>query len=90
MSRPLALVTPDAPETVAGRIRSLQAEAVRLARDEAADLGAMIRALHAKAAEIHAGGDAYPSGVRALARDLMRDLESRGQTLEAVTARLTR
>ena len=43
--------------------------------------------LEGLAAEIAEGGDAYPPGVRDIARRLSEDLDSRIQTLEAITAR---
>jgi hypothetical protein len=44
-------------------------------------------ALHAMAAEINAGGEVYPAGVRAVARDVMRDCEGRGFTLTTIRGR---
>lgn len=81
---------PAAPptDTVAQRIRRLQAEARRLALEEASGLAEDLAALHARAAEIHAGGGAYPDGVRALARDVLMDCESRGQTLKAILGKV--
>ena len=39
------------------------------------------------AAEISEGGDAYPAGVRDLARRFVDDCAARVQTLEAITSR---
>jgi hypothetical protein len=74
-------------ESVAERVRRLQAEAKQLAKDHVHALSAAI--LHAEqlAAEIADGGDAYPPGVRDLARRFVEDAEARVQTLEAITAR---
>lgn len=87
----LHVVAPDeaAPpvETVAQRIRSLQAEARRLAKDHIHALTASIAEVEAMAAEIAEGGDAYPAGVRDLARRFAEDCDARVQTLEAITAR---
>ncbi|MFN3582939.1 hypothetical protein [Phenylobacterium sp.] len=95
MSRaPLHVVTdedlkaaPPKPETVAQRVRRLQAEARQLAKDHIKALVAQLVAAQHMAAEIAEGGDAYPVGARDLARRLVEDIDSRVQTLEAVMAR---
>jgi len=74
-------------ETVAERVRRLQAEAKQLAKDHIHALTAAISEAERMAAEIAAGGDAYPAGVRDLARRFAEDAEARVQTLEAITAR---
>lgn len=74
-------------ETVAERVRRLQAEAKQLARDHIKALTTAIADLEVMAAEIADGGDAYPPGVRDVARRLVEDCESRVQTLEAIVAR---
>jgi hypothetical protein len=74
-------------ETVAQRVQRLQAEARCLARDHVKAFGAAMAGLEELAAEIAEGGDAYPPGVREIARQLAEDLDSRGQTLEAISAR---
>ena len=75
------------PETVAERVRRLQAEAKQLAKDHIRSLTAAITEVEKMAAEIAAGGDAYPAGVRDLARRFAEDAGARVQTLEAITAR---
>lgn len=75
------------PETVAQRIRRLQAKAKLLANDHIRALAAEMVDLQRLAAEIATGGDAYAPGVREVARQLVEDLESRVQTLEAIRAR---
>ncbi|MGZ3377973.1 MAG: hypothetical protein ACXU8S_15370 [Phenylobacterium sp.] len=75
------------PETVAERVRRLQAEARQLAKDHIHALTAAISDVERMAAEIAEGGDAYPAGVRDLARRFAEDAEARVQTLEAITAR---
>jgi hypothetical protein len=75
------------PETVAERIRRLQAEARSLAKDHVKSLTAAMVDLEQLAAEIAEGGEAYAPGVRDLARRLVEDLDSRVQTLEAIAAR---
>lgn len=81
---------PPAPETVAQRVRRLQAEAKALARDHVKALTAAMVSLEELAAEIAEGGDAYPNGVRDVARRLAEDLDSRVQTLDAIVARTGR
>ncbi len=74
-------------ETVAQRVQRLQAEAKQLAKDHIKALSAQIVAVEEMAAEIAEGGEAYPPGVRELARRLVEDMDSRVQTLEAIVAR---
>lgn len=74
-------------ETVAQRVRRLQAEARNLANDHVASMTAAMFDLSAMAAEIADGGDAYAPGIRDMARVLAEDLESRAQTVEAIRAR---
>jgi hypothetical protein len=81
-------VSPKA-ETVAQRIRRLQNEARLLAKDHIKALSAAMVDVETLAAEIAEGGDAYPPGVRDLARRLVEDCEARVQTLEAIVARTT-
>lgn len=75
------------PETVAERVRRLQAEARQLAKDHVHALAEAIVHVEQMAAEIAEGGDAYPPGVRDLARRFVDDCEARVQTLEAISAR---
>jgi len=74
-------------ETVAERVRRLQAEARQLAKDHVHALSAAIMNAEAIAAEIAEGGDAYPPGIRDLARRFAEDADVRVQTLEAISAR---
>jgi ubiquinone biosynthesis protein UbiJ len=74
-------------ETVAERVRRLQAEARQLAKDHVRALSEAIADVERMAAEIAEGGDAYPPGVRDLARRFVEDCEARVQTLEAISAR---
>jgi hypothetical protein len=80
-------LVPAKPETVAERVRRLQAEAKELARDHIHALAAAMVGVEQMAAEIAEGGDAYPPGVRDLARRFVEDIDARVQTLEAITAR---
>jgi hypothetical protein len=74
-------------ETVAQRVRRLQTEAKQLAKDHIRALNQALVDVEQLAAEISEGGDAYPPGVRDLARRLVEDCEARVQTLEAIVAR---
>jgi hypothetical protein len=74
-------------ETVAQRVRRLQLEAKTLAKDHVRALNQALADVELLAAEIADGGDAYPPGVRDLARRLAEDCTSRGQTLEAIVSR---
>jgi hypothetical protein len=74
-------------ESVAERVRRLQAEAKQLAKDHIKAMTTRIAELELMAAEIAEGGDAYPPGVRDIARRLAEDCDSRVQTLEAIVAR---
>ena len=74
-------------ETVAQRVRRLQAEAKALARDHVTAFAAAMVDLEQLAQEISEGGDAYPPGVRDLARRLAEDLGPRAHTVQAITAR---
>ncbi|MDE2485866.1 MAG: hypothetical protein KGO51_00565 [Alphaproteobacteria bacterium] len=81
------LKTSPKTETVAERVRRLQAEAKQLAKDHIRSLSAAIVNVEQMAAEIAEGGEAYPPGVRDLASRMVEDLEARVQTLEAIVAR---
>lgn len=74
-------------ETVAQRVRRLQSEAKQLAKDHVKALTAAIVEVEQMAAEIAEGGEAYPPGVRDVARRLVEDMDSRVQTLDAIVAR---
>jgi len=74
-------------ESVAERVRRLQAEAKQLAKDHIKSLSAQLVAVEELAAEIAEGGEAYPPGVRDLARRLVEDMDARVQTLEAIVSR---
>lgn len=84
----LRVINPTLPiETVSERVRRLQAEAKRLAKDHVKALTTAMVDLERLAAEIADGGDAYPPGIRDVARRLVEDLDARVQTLEAIVAR---
>lgn len=74
-------------ETVAERVRRLQAEARQLAKDHVGALIAAMSEVEKMAVDIAEGGEAYPAGVRDLARRFAEDAEARVQTLGALTSR---
>lgn len=76
-------------KTVGQRVQALQAEARVLAREHVMALCTAIASAEALATEIAEGGDAYPPGVRDLARRFAEDAETRVQSLEAIAARNT-
>lgn len=86
MSEPVTRIHP-AAETVAQRVRRLQAEAKGAARDHIRHLCQRLIEVEQLGAEISEGGDVYPPGVRDIARRLVEDCEMRVQTLEAIIAR---
>jgi predicted transcriptional regulator len=74
-------------DTVGERIRNLQAQARELARDHIKALTHHLAAVEMVASEIAGGGDAYPPGIRDVARRLADEAEARCQTIEALMAR---
>lgn len=76
-----------ATATVSDRIRRLQNEARSLASEHVADLMTALGDVQRLAAEIAAGGEAYPVGVREMARRLAEDVDGTTQSLNAVRCR---
>jgi hypothetical protein len=88
MSTALSIVSDNTkPATVAERVRRLQAEARQLAQDHVTALTAAMTSANHLAQEIAEGGDAYPPGVRDLARRFAEDCDLRLQSIEAIAAR---
>ena len=95
MSASLAVVANNAapePEALANepltaRIRRLQAEARAMAGEHVKLLEASIIETAKLAEEIAEGGDAYPVGVREMARQMVADCESRLLGLQAIVHR---
>lgn len=90
MSPSLAVVTDQQGiprESLSTRIRALQEEARGLAREHIVALEAALAEVERLAVEIAAGGDAYPAGVRDIARRLAEDCELKAQTIEAISGR---
>jgi hypothetical protein len=83
------------PSTVEGsayaglseRIRRLQAEAEQLAREHIGMFTASLEQTQHLAQEIALGGEAYPAGVRDIARRLAEESQAKAQTLEAILKR---
>jgi hypothetical protein len=94
MSTPLRVVPPTkapretaAPLSLSQQIRQLQAEARRLAREQVGSLSASLAQVQQLAEDIASGGEAYPAGIRDIARRLAEDSAARTHALEAILAR---
>ena len=94
MSATLAVVANNIPETeppanepLTARIRRLQAEARAMAGEHVKLLEASIVETARLAEEIAEGGDAYPVGVREMARQMVAETESRLLGLQAIMHR---
>ncbi len=74
-------------QSVADRIRLLQTQARALARDHIEALESALLQVERLSAEIADGGEAYPVGVREVARRLAEDCEASGNTLKAIAGR---
>jgi hypothetical protein len=74
-------------DTGAQRLRRLQIEAHKLAREQVEILTQDLNAIAARATEISDSADSYPVGVRELCSRLADDLRLQGQTLTAIMAR---
>jgi hypothetical protein len=92
MSTALRIVTSPTPaeaepRSLGERVRLLQMQARGLAREHVDALMASLQETRIIAEDIAAGGDAYPPGVRDLARRLAEDSAARARTLEAIASR---
>jgi hypothetical protein len=76
------------PANLAGRVRQLQAEARRLAHDHVEALRASLLQSQQIADEIAQGGEAYPPGVRDIARRLSEENTAKALTIETIMGRL--
>lgn len=81
------VVTPRPDNTISQRVRQLQAEAKGLAQEHVLALRAALETVEALSADIAIGGEAYPVGVRDIARRLAEDIGAKAQTLELLSAR---
>ena len=95
MTTPLRIVTPETTDAAAPtaislsvRILQLQAEARKLAGDHVETLRTSLMQTQRIADEIAEGGEAYPPGVRDIARRLSEDNAARALTLETLMGRL--
>jgi hypothetical protein len=90
MSTALSVVADNTGKSasVADRVRRLQAEARQLAQSHVLALAAAITEANRLAQEIAEGGDAYPAGVRDLARRFAEESDMRVQSIEAINARV--
>jgi capsid protein len=69
------------------RVRRLQAEAEQLAREHIGMFAASLAHTKRISEEIALGGEAYPPGVREIARRLAEESQANVQALEAIVAR---
>ena len=92
MARSLALVhsTQAAQETIAQRVQRLNCEARQLANEHVDILIDQILKAAQTATEVAEGGEAYPPGVRDLARRTAEDCRARALTLESLMKRSDR
>lgn len=91
MSPKLAVVSQDRAlpdQALSARIRALQAEARGLAREHICALEMAMVEVERLAVEIAEGGDAYPAGVRDIARRMAEDCSLKVATIEAIAERV--
>jgi hypothetical protein len=74
-------------ETLAERIRRLQAEAAMMAREHIEELEHKLDEVRQLSEDIAEGGSAYPVGAREVARRLVEESSMRAQTLDAIVSR---
>jgi hypothetical protein len=74
-------------EPISMRVRRLQAEARAMAYEHIDELSRALDNVHRLCGEIAVGGDAYPVGIREMARRLAEESEGRTQAIEAILAR---
>ena len=72
---------------VSARVRQLQQEARMLAREHVKALEHALFQVEQLSAEIADGGEAYPAGVRDIARRLAEDCGVKVQAIEAIASR---
>ena len=75
------------PESISDRVKRLQAEARSLAREHVLALQAALREVERLADEVASGGEAYPAGVRELARRTAEECEAKTQTITMLSQR---
>jgi hypothetical protein len=85
----LTVVAPSSfAETPSARAKRLMAEARSAAIEHVAALEGALEAAASLAQDVSEGGDAYPVGVRELARQLSEETFSRLQTLNAIMSKV--
>ena len=84
----LTVVSPAFQETPSARAKRLMGEARTAALEHVSALEGALEAAAALAADVSEGGDAYPVGVRELARQLSEETYSRLQTLNAIMSKV--
>lgn len=75
-------------KTISSRIKSLQEQAKSLAKEHIRDFVTLIEELEAMATDISDGGDAYPAGIRDIARQMAERAEGDRKNIESLSARL--
>jgi len=83
----LTVVSPTFQESPSSRAKRLMAEARSAASEHVSALEGALEAVASLAADVSEGGDAYPVGVRELARQLADETTSRLQTLNAILSK---
>jgi hypothetical protein len=81
------LVKVEGGNAIADRIRRLQDEAKGLAHEHVLALQAALVEVDRLSRDIADGGEAYPVGVREIARRLTEETEARVQAIEAILRR---
>jgi hypothetical protein len=76
-----------ASATISDRVKRLQAEARALAREHVSELQARLADVGELAAQIAAGGEAYPAGVREIARRLVEETTAKNSSIAMIGAR---
>lgn len=74
-------------ETLAQKVRRLQAEAAALACEQVKELERALDQVARISEEIADGGEAYPVGARELARRLVEDSRASAHTLDVLLSR---
>lgn len=85
--RPSLAVVRAQAEPVAARVRRLQEEARGHAREHVTALVTALLQVEQLSVEIASGGDAYPAGIRDIARILAEDMARRSLTIAAIHGR---
>jgi hypothetical protein len=79
---------PTRADQISQRVKRLQEEARSLAREHVNALTKALIQVEQLSVEIAGGGEAYPAGVRDIARRLAEDTAARSQTIAAINSRV--